>query len=131
MPRARSCLRRRNANPSSNAAPAQRVAAGAKAARESGPIRGVQLPLPDSEPDVAPKAKAEIFGKPKKEKPRLPRPKRRSAPSVPIEIKSKAKIIKDVPTSDEDAKKKYVPRPDTLPPMDLLKRVKEVKEHRC
>ncbi len=87
------------------------------------PIRGAQLPLPETpatdaaSKSAASKARSDATSKAKKEP---------VVANGPVEIKSNAKIIKEVPISKED-KQKYVPRPDTLPPMDLLKRAKEVK----
>lgn len=109
-------------NPASGRQSANRVRS-APSTPDTRPIRGVQLPLPEtSEADAAgkshsSKAKPDAATKSKKEP---------AVPSGPVEIKSNAKIIKEAPVSKED-KQKYVPRPDTLPPMDLLKRAKEVK----
>jgi S-DNA-T family DNA segregation ATPase FtsK/SpoIIIE len=83
-------------------------------------IKGIQLPLPNT-PAVENKKKGEtaksvvpeveFYGKPK---------------GAINEIKSQAKIVKD-DKKPETRSKKYVPRPNTLPPLDLLKRAKETK----
>jgi S-DNA-T family DNA segregation ATPase FtsK/SpoIIIE len=98
--------------------------------------KGKQLPLPD--PSELPIANSQAPTKaPSKEKPaQAEKPTR---PLQPIaEIKSNAVIIKEgeanvlSPTgkkkADEKSKPKpYVPRPETLPPMDLLKNAKASK----
>jgi S-DNA-T family DNA segregation ATPase FtsK/SpoIIIE len=88
-------------------------------ATDSRPIRGTQLPLPDKAEEASKaKPKAEPIAKAKKE----PGPATVPAPAAPI--KSNAKIIKADTLTE---KKPYVQRPDTLPPLDLLKRIKDAK----
>jgi S-DNA-T family DNA segregation ATPase FtsK/SpoIIIE len=95
--------------------------------RDTAPVRGVQLPLPDEAASAEMPTKTRARAR--KEKDTAPEPTAAPVkPSAPVEIKSSAKIIKDSGIeADKTAKKKYVPRPDTLPPLDLLKRVREAR----
>jgi DNA segregation ATPase FtsK/SpoIIIE, S-DNA-T family len=96
-----------------------------KRERDTAPVRGKQLPLPEADEIIEAPAKKPVKAKKEKEPEPVEAP---AKPAVPVGIKSNAKIIKDADLSAESvAKKKYVPRPDTLPPLDLLKRVKEAR----
>ncbi len=84
------------------------------------PIRGVQLPLPEREA-IASAPRAEHSARARKAKAASSDADTPAAENL-AKVKSNARIIKqDAP----EATRKYVPRPDTLPPLDLLKRSKE------
>lgn len=105
--------------------------------------RGRQLPLPETEEDAAPPqkpARATSKNKPAEpgEEPATKaKPARTPVPVQPVaDIKSNPVIIRDgmvgplngaKDKGKEAQKKPYIPRPDTLPPVELLKSAKAVK----
>jgi DNA segregation ATPase FtsK/SpoIIIE, S-DNA-T family len=124
---ARPLLRITQTQPATTPAALRRKRETPRPSTDDRPIRGAQLPLPEDETAAtAPeRVRAETTAKPRKTKDAVTETDAAAVAPIDVsKVKSNAKIIKQ---DEPAAARKYVPRPDTLPPLDLLKRAKEAK----